>query len=253
MSIAASSIDLVNAQAVGQAPVLQASAAAVPALPEAPESAFELVMRDRPELNTYLLDEPELAGWIQRLVGISALGLGMHGLAVGVVVQSLDGVQASMPWLQGHPALWMPLTLIGALLGALAVCLPSFYFYTQLSGLDASFRLVTAQALRVQARTSVLLLAVLPFYAALALGCAVHPFLQPQTVVVLGLAIPFLVGLEGIRSLYRSFGQLLEVLPITHRRRGDFVLRMVLCWGAVYSVVAPVAVWRLGELLGRVY
>jgi hypothetical protein len=214
--------------------------------------AFELVMRDSPDLSQALLDKEALPSWTGQLLGISVLGLAIHGAAVGLVSKLLLERGASFVWVKGSVLLWMPLTFVGALLGALAICLPTFYFYTQLSGLDASFRLVTAQALRVQAKTSVLLLAALPFYVALALGSVVTKQIDPGLVVACGLGLPFLVGLVGIRSLYRGFVELLEVLPITHRRRGDFLLRMVLCWGAVYSVVAPVSLWRLGEWLGRV-
>ena len=134
--------------------------------------------------------------------------------------------------------------------GALCICLPSFYFYTQLSGLDASFRLVTAQALRAQATMSVLLLGVLPFYAAWLLGTVVGVFDEPGTALFAGMCLPFGVGLWGIRAVYRGFCDLAEHLPITHQRRGNFLQRLVLCWGGVYSVVAPVALYRLGEALG---
>lgn len=214
-------------------------------------SAFELVMRDSPLLNAALLEEKALPAWIQQLLGISVLGLAVHGAAVGLLAQLLLGRGVDFVWIRGPVLLWMPFTFVGALLGALAICLPSFYFYTQLSGLDASFRLVTAQALRVQAKTSVLLLAALPFYVALALGSVMTDRIDAHTLVLVGLAIPFVVGLVGIRSLYRAFQALLEILPVTHRRRGDFLLRMVLCWGAVYSAVAPVALWRLGQFFGR--
>ena len=66
-----------------------------------------------------------------------------------------------------------------------------------------------------------------------------------------GLATPFIVGLYGMRALYKGFCELATVLPITHRRRGDFLRRMVLCWGAVYTAVAPVALYRLAEAFGR--
>ena len=147
----------------------------------------------------------------------------------------------------------LPLSFVGAFMTALLVCLPSFYFFTQLSGLDASFRLVTAQAVRVMARTSVLMLGVLPFYAALSLTRVVGGLFSPYTVLHMGFYLPFLVGLFGIASLYRSFRSLLKVLPITHERRGRFLLRMVLAWGAVYSAVAPVALYRFVEALGRAF
>jgi hypothetical protein len=199
-------------------------------------------------LDRLLLDEGALPATIHRLLALSIFGLAAHGLVVGLVVGGAE--DHIFAWLgQGTPALWMPLTLVAAFLTAIAVGLPSFYFYTRLSGLAASLPLIVAQALRVQARTSVILLGILPFYAAMALTVEFH-FIAAETVEFFGLALPFAVGLLGLGSVYRSFRRLVEILPITHERRGNVLLRMVLCWGALVAAIAPVAMWRIGEVLG---
>ena len=221
--------------------------------PSSPPTAlgiFDLILRGQPHLTRVLVDERSLPGAVQRLLALSLLGLGVHGLVVGFAAQILH---PELPYLGplGHPALWMPLAFVLAFIGALCVCLPSFWFYTQLSGLDASFRLVTGQALRAQATSAVLLLGVTPFYAAVVLGCAAGVLPDAPSVIAVGLAAPFVVGLYGMRALYKGFCELASVLPITHRRRGDFLRRMVLCWGAVYTAVAPVALYRLAEAFGR--
>jgi hypothetical protein len=76
--------------------------------------------------------------------------------------------------------------------------------------------------------------------------------IDSRVVVMLGMGAPFFVGLFGIVTLHRAFRDLLKVLPITHERRGKFLLRMVLCWGALFSVVAPVALCRLADVLSQV-
>jgi len=211
---------------------------------------FDLILRGETRLHRVMRDEAGLPEVIQKLLALSVLGLTIHGLVLGLAAGLFER-DAALVWYQaGHPVVWMPLALIGAFLGALCICLPSFYFYTQLSGLDASFRLVTAQALRAQATMSVLLLGVLPFYAAWLLGTVVGVFDAPGTALFAGMCLPFGVGLWGIRAVYRGFCDLAEHLPITHKRRGDFLKRLVLCWGGVYSVVAPVALYRLGQALG---
>ncbi|MFL5349548.1 MAG: hypothetical protein ACJ8AT_32535, partial [Hyalangium sp.] len=106
------------------------------------------------------------------------------------------------------------------------------------------------QALRAQATMSVLLMGVIPFYTAWLLGTVVGVFDNPGAALFAGLGLPFAVGLLGIRAVYRGFCDLAEHLPITHKRRGHFLRRLVLCWGGVYTVVAPVALYRLGEALG---
>lgn len=206
-------------------------------------SMFDVILRGKGELDERMKDERALPEIVQRLIGVSVLGLAVHGAVVGLVEDLLAG---------GQPVavLWMPFAFVIAFIGALCICLPSFWFYTQLSGLDASFRLVTAQALRAQATTSVLLLGVLPLYGAIALACALGVVQDGGGVVRLGLFMPFVVGLAGLRAAYKGFITLAEVLPRTHERRGAFLRRMVLAWGAVYSSVAPVALWRLIERMG---
>jgi hypothetical protein len=237
---------------------LLAQDAPVPASPRETEGRvpagglLDLLLRNETALNRLLLDDCRLTSTLQKLLGVAAFGLCIHGLVVGLVAHPMAG-QGLNGFVQGRPLFWLPLTFVGALIGALTICLPSFYFYTQLSGLDASFRLVTAQAVRVMAKTSVLLLGVAPFYAALALGAASGLLGDRETVVWIGFAAPFVVGLWGVGALRRSFAELVEVLPISHQRRGNFLTRMVLAWGAVYSVVAPVAFWHLGEALGRIF
>ncbi|QDG52414.1 hypothetical protein FIV42_17195 [Persicimonas caeni] len=215
------------------------------------EGFFELVLSEGRPMDDLVMDEGQLASTVQKLLLLSVFGLGFYGVVVGLAAQT----STLGTWFTaGTPTLWMPLAFSGAFLAAIGICLPSFYFYTQLAGLDASFRLITAQSLRVQARTSVVLLGVLPFYTALALGIGVgfDLGLGANGVVLVGMWLPFAVGLVGIAALYRSFKRLVERLPITHERRGNIMLRLVLCWGAVFSTVAPVALWRLGEFLGTV-
>jgi hypothetical protein len=213
---------------------------------------FHLVLRDHRSLNRLLLDDAALPGALNRLLGLALLGLTIHGALVGLILR-LAASPSSVPWgTAQHIWLVTPVAYPAAFLLALAVCLPSFYFYTQLSGLDASFRLVSALALRVLATTSVLLLGVLPFYAAVALGSALGIFGNAEAVALLGLALPFLVGLFGIDSLRRSLQDLRETLPVTRLRRGRCLTRLSLAWAAVFTAVAPVALYRIGEALVRV-
>ena len=212
---------------------------------------FDLVLTEGRPMDDLVVDEDGLVGTIQKLLGVAIVGLVIYGAIVGAVAE----VSTLPAWFtRGEPILWMPLAFGGAFLTAIAVCLPSFYFYTQLAGLDASFRLVTAQSLRVQARTSVVLLGVLPFYAALALGAHLgfDLGLGANGVTMVGVWLPFAVGVMGIATLYSSFKRLIYRLPITHQRRGNIVLRLVLAWGAVFSAIAPVALWRMGQFLGTV-
>ncbi len=234
-------------------PIVEAPLPTLEELGPTPGS-FDLILRGQRHLTALMTSPAELPGLTQRLLGLSVMGLTVHGLVVGLGASFLARATSSSDdlLLRGMPMLWMPGSFVIAFLGALCVCLPSFYFYTQLSGLDASFRQVVVQALRAQATTSVLLLGALPFYAAWLLAAAAR-WVTAEGALSLGMFLPFLVGLAGLSALYKSFGDLARRLPITHLRRGNFLRRMVVCWGALYSVVAPLALYRVADALSRVF
>ncbi|HVE85627.1 MAG TPA: hypothetical protein VND93_22390 [Myxococcales bacterium] len=211
---------------------------------------FELILRRPRLLDRLLRDEAGLPRSIQELVSLSVVGLSVYGLVMGASAQLVAGRLVGGFFAHGTPAVWMPLSLVLAFLGAIGLCLPSFYFFTQLSGLDASFRMVTAQALRGVATTAVLLLGAAPFYAAWVLGNVVGVFADVETTLGVGLLVPFIVGLFGVGAVEKAFRSMLDVVPITHRRRGNFVFRMVLAWGALFTAIAPVALFRLGDWFG---
>lgn len=216
---------------------------------------FDAMLRDDPAVDDLVTDDRYLPATTHRLLALAVGGLMLYGLALGIILEAAESSGLLSAAIPGTPALWMPLTLSGGFLAAIAICLPSFYFYTQLAGLDASFRTIVAQSLRVQARTSIILMGLLPFYVAWGLS----PFLgldlfaaEVWVVLAAGMTLPFVVGLAGLWSIYRSFRRLVTRLPITHPRRGDVVLRLVLCWGAVMICVTPVAMWRIGDYLSAI-
>jgi len=76
-------------------------------------------------------------------------------------------------------------------------------------------------------------------------------FQDVDTTLQVGMLVPFVVGLFGVGAVDKAFRSMLDVLPLTHRRRGNFVRRMVLAWGALFTAIAPVALWRAGEWFGQ--
>jgi hypothetical protein len=80
---------------------------------------------------------------------------------------------------------------------------------------------VTALALKGTASGAVALMGALPLYFAVVLGLVV--FAAPHGLValvcVVGLALPFITGLWGTRSLYVGFVSLAETMKPEQRRR----------------------------------
>lgn len=200
---------------------------------------FDTLVRDAAGLDDSLMADDGPGRWIGPLFRMSVLGLGAHGAVVGAATFGASPV--------GWAAVALyPVVLVVGLTLTLAICLPSFYFYTQMVGVDVSFGFITAQALRVQSRTAVLLLGCLPLYLAVALAQHLGVGWTAAGVVRLGWALPFILGLSAVVSLFRSFDRLADRLPQTRSNAKDLLLVMVFAWGAVYTVVAPAALWWVG-------
>jgi hypothetical protein len=217
-----------------------------PAPSEAPMDlahTAELLLRDPAALDAGI-DDPEQVGRLtESLLAISALGTGAHGAAVALAAATAGRLTAT-------EALAVPPALVLAMLGALTICLPSFHLSAMLAGVDASFRRNAAEALRVQATTSVYLVAILPAYAAYALGAALGWIDAAGAILSVGLAAPFALGVLGISALRSALGRRAGRVPGLPLRRGRVLLRLILVWGGLYAAVAPTALWRLLGALG---
>lgn len=68
--------------------------------------------------------------------------------------------------------------------------------------------------------------------------------------LTVGLALPFIAGLWGVRSIYVGFLGLADTLPAERRgRRTSFLRRLTVAWAAVYTAVTPVMIWFLYQNL----
>jgi len=220
-----------------------------PAAPPArPGNLMQMLLLGHRSLNDELHDQVALPRRILQLIGLAVVGFALHGAAVGLALQRLHGL--GLGTLPGHPALWLPVAFTISLIGALGICLPIFFFCSQMAGLDTPLPLVAAQALRANATSAILLFALLPFYVALALGTLWVPALAPAA-LYLGFGLPLLAGLGGIRAVYLGFADLAQRQSPEGQRR-QLLLVMVLCASVVYALVAPVAMYRLAEVLGHV-
>lgn len=154
-------------------------------------------------------------------------------------------------WLDGS-ALKLTAAFALGMIGAIGICLPSFYFYGLLAGVRTSMLHVTTLALKGMASGAVALLGALPLYFAVVLGLVV--FAAPHGLValvcVVGLALPFITGLWGTRSLYLGFVSLAATMKPEHRcRRECFLRRLLFSWSACFTAVTPVAIFTLWQAM----
>lgn len=235
---------------------------------------IELILKDRrrlDRLSRYTLQRVDLAS---RLLAISLTSFALYGLAMSVTffaAQMWPQLASTVRWLNGsEPQLptfvadaapssmtFRAVRLICAycfgLIAATGVCLPSLYFYGLLSGLRMSMSDVAIHSLKGTAVTAVALIGILPIYSALALGVVVFrvPRESVETILILGMWLPFIAGLWGTQSLFIGFTELCGTMPPEFQaQRACFLRRLILSWCACYMAVAPLMIHTVWQNLG---
>jgi len=237
----------------------------------------ELILKRRDTLDR-LIRDPELQPiLLPRFLAISLIGFVFFGVAMSLVLTSshvwpqlesithkLRGTTNTLVTFQSSPGMaahwWdgsaLKLTAAYAfgLIAATGVCLPSLYFYGLLAGVRMSLLDVAVQALKSKATSAVALVGILPIYAAVGMGIVIFEAPEPIRIGAfwLGLILPFIAGLWGTFSLYHSFANLCDTLPLERRwDRTCFLRRLVAAWAACYTAVSPVMIYTLWERLAR--
>jgi hypothetical protein len=176
-----------------------------------------------------------------------------------VLILNIAPVEAfpRLPGLDLPPAHWfdgtafsLPLAYMIGIVLAAGICLPSFYFQSLLAGVKLNGTQITSLVGKGLAANAIMLLGLLPAYVALALGMIVFdaPVDWLQGVLLLGMLLPFLSGLWGMRAIYLGIQDLAcEGARTNLGQRWCFLRRLVLAWTAVYAVVVPVMIYRLWE------
>lgn len=235
----------------------------------------DLLLKDQPRLNTIARDADKQRDLLPRLLAVGLLGYAVFGVALALAftvvgrwpeltpiatwleqptrspIEFLPRTDVSpfSAWLNGDAAVLLASYTLG-LIGALGICLPSFYFYGLLAGVRSSMVDVAVLAAKTVAAGAVALVGVLPIYVAVILGAAVFEASAEVVVALayLGLILPFVAGLWGTRTLYVSFLGWCDTLPALRReRRKCFLRRLLLAWCGCYTAIAPVMIYTLWE------
>ena len=216
----------------------------------------ELMLKDGRRLDALIREESRAPELIPRLLAVALVGFTIFGIAATLIINlggSLPGWVPGVRWLDGT---WANLTLayVLGLVAATGVCLPSFYFYGLLAGVKLSMLQSAAHAVKCLAVTSVVLVGALPIYVAVSLGMVV--FSAPpdwlRFSVTLGLALPFVAGLWGVKTLFLGFADLADTQPVQRKaQRARFLRRLTVAWAACYTTVTPVMIiWLWTRLSG---
>jgi hypothetical protein len=216
----------------------------------------ELMLKDRRRLDSLIRDEAHAPELIPRLLAIALVGFTIFGIAATLIMNLGDSLPYWVPRARVSDGTWANLTLAYTLglIAATGVCLPSFYFYGLLAGVKLSMLQSAAHAVKCLAVTAVVLVGALPIYVAISLGMIAFsaPDVWMRSTIALGLALPFVAGLWGVKTLFLGFADLAETLsPCLKAERACFLRRLTVAWAACYTTVTPVMIiWLWTRLSG---
>lgn len=241
-------------------------------LPAARATSFlglvELLLKAPARVDAVNRDESQAPVLIPRFLGIALASYLLFSLALIIILnaappEAYPHQLVAIPnarWSGGSAAEASPhrlLRVLGpvlaynfGLVAATGICLPSFYFFGLLAGVRMSMLQVVAHVLRSKATSAIVLVGILPIYLAVVMGLVVFqaPPLWLEDCLSVGLVLPFLAGLEGVRCIYRGVLGLAETMSPERRcRRECFLRRLTVSWAACYMAVSPVLIYRLWE------
>jgi len=220
---------------------------------------IELLLKNPGRLDAVERDPARLRELFPRLLLIAQAGYLVYS---GVMLLLLNlAPAAAAPATLGLAvprAAWADGTALGLPIGyglgivvASCICLPSFYFYSLLAGVRMSWLQIASIVVRGTAANAVMLLGILPIYVAVALGLIVTnaPAHWLALTLLLGLLLPFVAGLWGLREIYRGVMHVGDTTAWSSQcKRRCFLRRLTFSWAAVYTAVVPVLIYRLWEL-----
>lgn len=220
----------------------------------------ELILKNPQKADLLALLPRSLGEVVPRLLSIAVMSYLFFG-ATFVLLLHLAPVGAQPHRWFAFPAVgWLDRSGLALVLGytlglvaASGICLPSFYFFGLLSGVRLTMLQIVAIVVRAKATSALVLVGILPIYLALVLGMLIFKAAPEhlELCFYFGLALPFVAGLEGVRSIYRGVQTVSAHQPDEWRAsRFCFLRRLTLSWAACYTVVSPVMVYRLWESIG---
>ena len=214
----------------------------------------ELVLKNSARLDELARVEERQVELIPRFLAIGLASFGIFTMSLVLILFFAGG--SALPsfmakrWMANPVASAVALCLaytLGLVMAA-GVCLPSFYFYTLLAGIRVSVLQVAGQVMKGKAATSVMLMGVLPSYVAVVLGAIVFgfPYDWLQLALYLGLVLPFIAGLWGVRAVYFGFVSLADTMVAARRCQRECLLRrLTLACAGCYTAVSPVMIYTL--------
>lgn len=242
-------------------------------------SLIELLLKDQPLLNRTTRSSAAQQRSIPQLLAIGLAGYTIFSVVLVIVFASArvwPELTAPAEWLSqpgsqlirfvpensfsllrrlGDGTAW-PLILAYplGLVGAIGVCLPSFYFYGLLAGVRTTWLQVVTHAVQCLAAGALAVLGALPIYLAFMLAVTILTK-DPSPLAagcLIGMALPFLAGVYGTWTLHEAFLTLADTMPARIRAaRSCFLGRLLFAWSVCYTAITPLMIFTLWEYFAR--
>jgi hypothetical protein len=216
----------------------------------------EMLLKAPAQLDAWTRDPARQGELIPRLLTLALASFALFAVVLALLLLASDAnaVPSILERWDGSagPAIALGLAYPAGMVAATGLCLPTFYFFGLLAGVRISVLQVTTHVLKGKAATAIFLLGLTPIYLAVTLGLLIFhvDVMALSAALAVGLALPFLAGVWGVRSIYVGFLALADTLPPERRcRRTCFLRRLTVAWAAVYTVVTPVMIWSLYQNL----
>lgn len=219
----------------------------------------ELLLKHPGRADELMREETQQHLLIPRFLTIALASYTLFSVAIIIILNTAAAEAYPRHLLPVPRASWSDGSALGlvaaynfGLIAASGICLPSFYFFALLAGVRMSMLQIVGQVMRCKATSALVLFGILPIYVACVLGMAVFdgPTFVLEMLLYLGLLLPFIAGLEGVRAIYRGVMGMASTLPQKERcARECFLRRLTLGWAACYTAVSPVLIYRVWDYL----
>jgi hypothetical protein len=223
----------------------------------------EVLLKDPAQADKLNRDETLQAHLIPRFLAIALGSYALFAVAMLVILNAAPTEAYPSHYLAMPPASWHDGSGLGLVAGYLigmvaasCICLPSFYFFALLTGVRMTMLQIVGQVVRSTATSALVLVGILPIYVAVVLGLVIFHGRTDvlEYALYIGLMLPFLAGLEGVRAIYRGVNGMADTLPDACRvNRACFLRRLTVSWAMCYTAVSPVMIYRLWEGLAGLW
>ena len=202
------------------------------------------LLRDELAIDAAIGDVRGATRMLMWLVAVVSAGFAAHGAALaGMYWPMIGPADAGL-----YGGAWAVAATAG-FFAAISAGLPSYWFYGVVARIRAPAWRLAVELVRVQAVGAVVLVGVLPFWLAAALGVRVlfgYDLMEYGPWVALTHMLPFLAALPGVFGLTRAFRRMRDALG---EERSWAPAALTGWWVLMFNTTGPITIWAIFNAL----